>query len=36
MTTSAELAIERGREVAAQYSWQKCGAETLTLYRQCQ
>ena len=31
-----KLAIERGREVAAQYSWEKCGAETLTLYRQCQ
>ena len=28
--------IARGREVAAQYSWQKCGGETLALYRQCQ
>ena len=26
-------AIERGREVAAQYSWEKCGQETLALYR---
>jgi len=28
--------IARGREVAAQYDWQKCGGETLALYRQCQ
>ena len=28
--------IARGREVAAQYNWQKCGGETLALYRQCQ
>ncbi len=25
--------IERGREVAAQYRWEKCGQETLALYR---
>jgi glycosyltransferase involved in cell wall biosynthesis len=29
-------AIERGREVAAQYSWERCGRETLALYRECQ
>ena len=28
--------IERGREVMMRYSWSQCGAETLTLYRQCQ
>jgi glycosyltransferase involved in cell wall biosynthesis len=28
-------AVARGREVAALYSWEKCGAETLALYRQC-
>jgi glycosyltransferase involved in cell wall biosynthesis len=26
----------RGLQVAAEYSWQKCGAETLALYRECQ
>jgi glycosyltransferase involved in cell wall biosynthesis len=29
-------AQQRGAQVAAQYSWQKCGAETLALYRECQ
>jgi glycosyltransferase involved in cell wall biosynthesis len=29
-------AVERGFRVAAQYSWNKCGAETLALYRECQ
>jgi glycosyltransferase involved in cell wall biosynthesis len=29
-------ARERGARVAAQYSWQKCGKETLALYRECQ
>lgn len=29
-------AIGRGRQVAASYSWEKCGAETLALYRECQ
>jgi glycosyltransferase involved in cell wall biosynthesis len=29
-------AMERGREVAAQYSWEKCGQGTLALYRDCQ
>ncbi len=28
--------IERGREVATRYSWNKCGQETLALYRECQ
>jgi hypothetical protein len=27
---------ERGTQVAALYSWQKCGNETLALYRECQ
>ena len=27
--------IERGSEVASQYTWRKCGDETLALYRQC-
>jgi glycosyltransferase involved in cell wall biosynthesis len=31
-----QRAVERGREVAAQYSWEKCGRETLALYRECQ
>jgi glycosyltransferase involved in cell wall biosynthesis len=31
-----QRAVERGREVAAQYSWDKCGRETLALYRECQ
>ena len=29
-------ARERGIRVAAQYSWQKCGDQTLGLYRECQ
>lgn len=29
-------AIDRGREVAAGYTWEKCGRETLQLYRECQ
>lgn len=29
-------AVARGREVAAQYNWQKCGEQTLALYRECQ
>ena len=29
-------AIERGRKVAAEYTWEKCGQETLALYRECQ
>ncbi len=29
-------AIERGREVAAGYSWEKCGEQTLALYGECQ
>src|SRR5450759_2620633 len=29
-------ARERGTQVAAQYSWQKCGDQTLALYRECQ
>jgi glycosyltransferase involved in cell wall biosynthesis len=28
-------AIEAGREVAAQYRWEKCGQQTLAVYRQC-
>ena len=28
-------AIARGHEVAAEYSWEKCGAETLAAYRGC-
>ncbi len=28
-------AIARGREVAAGYSWDKCGAGTLAVYREC-
>ncbi len=27
---------ERGAQVVAQYSWRKCGEETLRLYRECQ
>jgi len=30
------LARERGTQVAAQYSWQTCGEQTLALYRECQ
>ena len=29
-------AIDRGGKVAAQYTWEKCGAKTLALYRDCQ
>jgi glycosyltransferase involved in cell wall biosynthesis len=29
-------ARHRGTRVAAQYSWQKCGEQTLALYRECQ
>jgi glycosyltransferase involved in cell wall biosynthesis len=29
-------AVERGREVVTKYSWQRCGQETLALYRDCQ
>ena len=29
-------AIENGSKVAAQYSWKKCGEQTLSLYRECQ
>jgi glycosyltransferase involved in cell wall biosynthesis len=29
-------AMERGRHVSAQYSWEKCGQKTLALYRECQ
>jgi glycosyltransferase involved in cell wall biosynthesis len=29
-------AVKRGLQVAAQYSWDKCGKETLSLYRECQ
>ena len=29
-------AVERGRKVIARYSWERCGRETLALYRQCQ
>lgn len=29
-------AVERGREVVANYNWEKCGRETLALYRECQ
>jgi glycosyltransferase involved in cell wall biosynthesis len=31
-----QQAVERGREVAAHYSWEKCGRETLALYREGQ
>jgi glycosyltransferase involved in cell wall biosynthesis len=29
-------AVERGRKVVTRYSWQRCGQETLALYRECQ
>jgi len=29
-------AVTRGSKVAAQYTWKKCGEETLALYRECQ
>src|SRR5271157_156214 len=28
-------AVARGRKVAAQYTWKRCGEETLELYREC-
>jgi glycosyltransferase involved in cell wall biosynthesis len=34
--TARQRARERGRQVAAQYSWKKCAAQTLALYRDCQ
>lgn len=30
-----QQSIVRGRQVAAQYTWQKCGRETLAVYRDC-
>ena len=30
-----QRAIARGREVAARYSWERCGADTLAVYREC-
>lgn len=30
-----QRAIARGREVVARYSWEKCGQETLAVYREC-
>jgi len=30
-----QRSIERGRELAGQYSWEDCGQKTLALYRQC-
>ena len=34
-TGARQHSIGRGKEVAAHYSWQRCGQETLDLYRQC-
>ena len=34
--SARQQAQDRGTRVAAHYSWQKCGAETLALYRDCQ
>jgi len=34
--TARQKAKERGTQVAAEYSWQKCGDQTLALYRECQ
>lgn len=31
-----QQAIERGRGVVSQYSWKKCGQQTLALYLECQ
>jgi glycosyltransferase involved in cell wall biosynthesis len=31
-----QVAIVRGRQVAAGYSWERCGAQTLAVYRECQ
>lgn len=31
-----QRSVARGREIAAQYSWTKCGKETLAFYRDCQ
>jgi glycosyltransferase involved in cell wall biosynthesis len=33
--TARDLAVRRGIPVADQYSWDKCGQETLALYREC-
>ena len=30
-----QQAIERGKKVAAQYQWSRCGEETLAVYRDC-
>jgi glycosyltransferase involved in cell wall biosynthesis len=35
-TEARQMSIARGREVVAQYSWTKCGNETLAFYRDCQ
>ena len=34
--TARRESIARGREVVGRYSWEKCGRETLALYRACQ
>ncbi len=34
--TARQQSVRRGTEVANQYSWEKCGQQTLALYRQCQ
>jgi glycosyltransferase involved in cell wall biosynthesis len=34
--SARQQARDRGTRVAAHYSWQKCGDETLALYRDCQ
>ena len=34
--TARQQSVEQGTEVANQYSWEKCGQQTLALYRQCQ
>jgi glycosyltransferase involved in cell wall biosynthesis len=31
-----ERAVEAGRVVATRYSWERCGEQTLALYRECQ
>lgn len=34
--TARQQSVRRGTEVANQYSWEKCGQQTLAVYRQCQ
>ena len=35
-SAAREQATRRGKEIAAEFCWEKCSAETLAFYRECQ